>query len=76
MLEVLDLLGGVDAERHGHLLLFAVRAADVQDDVLSRRDVHALKAGDVYGLGAVEAERLGVDVVLELEREHAHADEV
>src|SRR3546814_2142400 len=35
-----------------------------------------LQAGDVEGFRAVEAERLRVLAVLELQREHAHADQV
>src|SRR3546814_9949510 len=35
-----------------------------------------LQADDVEGLRAVEAERLRVLAVLELQREHAHADQV
>src|SRR5215211_9455064 len=65
---VVDLDGRVDAQRQGHPLLRAVGAADAERHVLARRDLAALEARDVDDLGAVQAQSLGVDVVLELER--------
>src|SRR5215207_7197948 len=73
---VFDLDGRVDAQRHRHLALRAVGAADAERHVLPGPDLAALEPRDVDGLRAVEPEGLGVDVVLELEGEDDHADEV
>src|SRR5204862_1227487 len=64
------------AQRDGDFLLPAVGASDAERQVLARRDLPAVEADDVEDLRAVEAERLRVGVLLELERQHAHADEV
>src|SRR5690349_10128128 len=75
VLEVLDLLGGIDAAGQGDLLAGAVAAMD------GHRDVHAgleaaLDAAHVEALVAGEVQRLAGHAVLELQRQHAHADQV
>src|SRR5947209_16518678 len=73
---VFDLNRRVYAERDGNLLLLAAGAAYAERHVLARPDLDAIEADDIENLRAVEAQRLGVRVLLELQGEHAHADEV
>ena len=68
VLEVLDLLGGVDPHPGGELLV--VRA---DGDLLG---LAALDAGDGELLLAGQAERLGGVPILELQRQDAHSHEV
>src|SRR5438105_4622038 len=73
---IFDLNRRVYAERDGNFLLVAVGAANAKRQVLARRYLAAFQAHDVEDLRAVEPKRLGVRALFELEREHAHADEV
>src|SRR5690606_17038193 len=71
--EVLHLLRGeqqhVDLDAH-------LAAVDLARDHRGRARVAVLQAGDLVHLGAVQAQGLGVLAVVELQRQHAHADQV
>ena len=75
MAVVVDFDRGIDAEFNRLIELAAVLAGDGQHKVLARLNTVA-EASDGIGFGAVEAEGLRADAVGELEREHAHANEV
>src|SRR6266566_5826559 len=66
---------GVDAQEQRDFIHAAVGPPDHQRRVLLRPDL-ALDAADVDGLVALDAERSDRVAALELERQHAHADEV
>src|SRR5437899_1788836 len=75
VLVVADFDGAVDAADDAEYLRVAGIAAGADGETFARRDAF-FDAFDVVGLGAVEAEGLGVFAGLELEREDAHADEI
>ena len=75
VLVVVHLDRRVDAQQHGHVLLGTVLAGDRQRHVLHRLDA-VFQAGDVVGFLAGDAQRLHAVVALELQRQHAHADQV
>ena len=75
MLIVIDLDRGVDAAAHRHVIHRTVAARDAQGQVLLR----AQRRGEtehVVLFMTIEFQGLGGDPLLELERQHAHADEV
>ena len=75
MLVVVDLDGRIDAAGDGDVLHGAVFARDLEREVLLGLEVR-VEAHDVVGLAAVELQGLRGVTFLELQREHAHADEV
>src|SRR5215470_10336204 len=72
---VIDLDRRIYAQLHRNLFSGAVRAAYDQLDILLRLDP-AAEPGDVEGFRAVEVERLRADAFFELQRQHAHSDQV
>src|SRR6266700_6014925 len=75
VLVVVDLDRRVDAQQQRDFLHAAVLPPDHQRRVLLRPDL-ALDAADVDGFVAFDAERSDRVAALELEGQHAHADEV
>jgi hypothetical protein len=72
---VLDLVQRIDAALHDDAVDLAVGTLDGDGDIHARLDA-AGDAGDVEDLRAVQLQRLARHAVLELQRQHAHADEV
>src|SRR5712692_3913768 len=75
VLVVVHLDRGVDAQQQRDFLHAAVGSPDHQRRVLLRPDL-SLDAANVDGFVAFDAERLDHVAALELEGEHAHADQV
>src|SRR5438067_1449850 len=75
VLIVVDLVGRIDSADDFETLRLAVDARGFDVELFARREA-VLHARDVDRLEAGEAERLRVLACHELEREHAHADEV
>src|SRR5438876_12240922 len=64
----------IDAQRNRYVLRLAVRTMNRELHFLLR--AQRRQAGDVECLGAIELERLRVRAFIELQRQHAHADEI
>ena len=75
MLVIVDFDRRIDTQQHLCTRGLAVGALDHQGDVLLRLDF-AFQALDVEGLVAHDAQRLHRVVALELQRQHANADQV
>ena len=75
MLVVVNFDGRINAAADSDILHRAVLARDLEREVLLRFDVR-VEADDVVGLGAVELQGLRGGAFLELQRQHAHANEV
>jgi len=75
VLVVVDLNRRIDAAADVDVFYAAVLARDLERQILLRLDVR-IEAYDVVGLGAIKLEALRGRAVLELQRQHAHADEV
>ena len=75
MLVIVHLDRRVDADDHRHLVRCPAAPMDAQRGLLPRAE-RPLDARDVERLRPVERERLRVRPLLELQREHAHADEI
>src|SRR5579863_9227244 len=71
--EIFALLGRVDT--HAHFEADRAAAGRRGDDD-GAAGVDAVEAGDLVALAASQAERLAVATVDELQRQHAHADQV
>src|SRR5262245_12607354 len=75
VLVVIDLDRRIYAQLHRDLFSGPVRAAYDQRDILLRPDP-AVESDDVESFRAVEVERLRADAFFELQRQHAHSDQV
>src|SRR5262249_28854778 len=75
VLVIIDLDRRIYAQLHRNLFSGPVRAAYDQRDILLRPDP-AVESDDVESFRAVEVERLRADAFFELQRQHAHSDQV
>ena len=75
MPEILDLLRGIEPHEQRDVLAPAVAARDRTGELRARREA-ARDARDVEELAAVERQRLAGGAFRELQRQHAHADQV
>ena len=64
--------GGVEPARHRHVDTFAIPAVNDQREFRARRAL----ADDVVRFRTVDAQRIAIHARPELERQHAHADQV
>ncbi len=75
VLEVIELIQGIDAANQRHPLERAVAGDDVGDQPLARLEI-AMQAANCYLLVTLQAERLPGRPLLEYQRHHAHADQI
>ena len=75
MTEVFDLNRRINAQRERYFLNTSVVAMNDEPHVLARRDL-TVESADVEDFRAVEFERHRRRVTFELQRQHAHPDEV
>ena len=75
VLEVIELVVGIDAADQRYPLKRAVAGDDLRDQPLARLEI-AMQAADRDLLVALHAERLPGGPLLEYQRQHAHADQV
>src|SRR5579864_8782293 len=75
VLVVIDFDRGIDSASDRDGLGLSSNACDAQLKVLLRLE-SVPQAQDVIGLGAIEVKALRVNALLELERQHPHANQV
>ena len=75
MAVVIDFDGRIDAAADRNFFHFAIGAGYLEGELL-RGTEFFVEADDVEDFGAGEVQSLGAHAFVELQREHAHADEV